>query len=195
MSELGQQSFIAQPNPEGGPYPRHQPLLKGPVMSRNKMMVAALAATALMAIPSSASAADKNIVQIASGDKNFSTLVSLVKKAGLAKTLSSGEFTVFAPTNAAFKKVPKATLDKLAKDKKLLKSVLTYHAVAGTVKAADVVKLNGKSVKTVNGKKLKIKVSGGNVFLNGSTKVTKTDIEASNGVIHVINKVLIPPTK
>lgn len=163
-------------------------------MSRNKTLVAAFAATSLLAIPSSANAADKNIVQIASGDKNFSTLVSLVKKAGLAKTLSGGEFTVFAPTNAAFKKVPKATLDKLGKDKKLLKSVLTYHAVKGTVMAAEVVKLNGKSVKTVNGKKLKVKVSGGNVFLNTNTKVTKTDIEASNGVIHVINKVLIPPS-
>ena len=152
-------------------------------------------ATAAFALPASAGAADKTIVEIAAGDKNFSTLVSLVKKAGLAKTLSGGEFTVFAPTNAAFKKVPKKTLDALGKDKKLLKSVLLYHAVKGTVKAETVLTLNGKKVKTVNGKSLTVKIAGGNVFLNGSTKVTKTDIEASNGVIHAINKVLIPPSK
>jgi uncharacterized surface protein with fasciclin (FAS1) repeats len=161
----------------------------------HKTLLAAATATVALAMPATAGAADKNIVQIASSDKNFSTLVSLVKKAGLAKTLSGGEFTVFAPTNAAFKKVPKKTLKALGKDKKLLKSVLLYHAVAGTVKAETVVTLNGKSVKTVNGKSIKVKIAGGNVFLNGKTKVTKTDIEAKNGVIHVINKVLLPPKK
>lgn len=159
--------------------------------TRSTLFAGALAAAAL-ALPAQASAADQTIVQIASGDKNFSTLVSLVKKAGLAKTLSGGEFTVFAPTNAAFKKVPAKTLKALAKDKAKLKKVLLYHAVAGKVMAADVVKLDGQKVKTVNGKSLTVKIAGGNVFLNGSTKVTKTDIEASNGVIHVINKVLIP---
>jgi uncharacterized surface protein with fasciclin (FAS1) repeats len=148
------------------------------------------ALVAALLAPAAAPAQSKSIVDIAAGNPKFSTLVSLVKKAGLVDTLSSGEFTVFAPTNAAFKKVPKKTLNALAKDKKKLKAVLTYHVVAGTVKAADVVKL--KKAKTVNGKNVRISVRGGNVFLNKSTKVTQTDIEASNGVIHVINKVLIP---
>ena len=158
-----------------------------------KRIVAGVLPAALVAAllaPAAAPAQSKSIVDIAAGNPKFSTLVSLVKKAGLVDTLSSGEFTVFAPTNAAFKKVPKKTLNALAKDKKKLKAVLTYHVVAGTVKAADVVKL--KKAKTVNGKNVRISVRGGNVFLNKSTKVTQTDIEASNGVIHVINKVLIP---
>ncbi len=163
-------------------------------MTRRTILATLTAATAL-AMPASAGAAEKNIVQIASSDKNFSTLVSLVKKAGLVKTLSGGEFTVMAPTNAAFAKVPKATLTKLGKDKKLLKSVLLYHALEGSVDAATVISLDGKSAKTVNGKSIKIKVKMGSVFLNGSTKVTKTDIMASNGIIHVINKVLLPPSK
>ena len=113
-------------------------------------------------------------------------------KAGLAKTLSGGKWTVFAPTDAAFAKVPKATLAKLGKNPALLKKVLLYHVVKGAVPASKVVTLNGKSVQTAAGVPVKIKVVGGNVFLNGSTKVTKTDVTASNGVIHVINKVLIP---
>ena len=160
-----------------------------------KTILASVTAVAALAMPASAGAADKTIVEIAAGDKNFTTLVSLVKKAGLAKTLSGGEFTVLAPTNAAFAKVPKATLTKLGKDKKLLKSVLLYHTLAGSVDAATVVSLDGKSAKTLNGASIKIKVKMGSVFLNGNTKVTKTDIMASNGIIHVINKVLLPPAK
>ena len=159
---------------------------------KKRILAGALPAAlvAALAVPAAAPAQSKTIVDIAAGNPKFSTLVSLVKKAGLVDTLSSGNYTVFAPTNAAFKKVPKKTLNALAKDKKKLKAVLTYHVVKGTVKAADVVKL--KKAKTVNGKNVRISVRGGNVFLNKSTKVTKTDIEASNGVIHVINKVLIP---
>lgn len=169
-----------------------------------RSLLVAVTATAALAVPAASTAtagtsapsaraagSGQTIVDIAAGDPRFTTLVKLVKKAGLAETLSGeGPFTVFAPTNAAFKKVPAKTLRALSKDTDKLKAVLTYHVVAGEVKAADVVKL--KSAKTVNGKSIRISVRGGNVFLNRSTKVTKTDIDASNGVVHVINKVLIP---
>jgi len=138
----------------------------------------------------------KDIVATAVAAGQFKTLASLLTSAGLVKTLQGkGPFTVFAPTDAAFAKVPKATLAKLGKDKALLKSVLLYHVVKGKVPASTVVTLNGKSAKTVNGASVKITVKGGKVYLNGSTLVTKTDIKASNGIIHVINKVLLPPAK
>jgi uncharacterized surface protein with fasciclin (FAS1) repeats len=155
--------------------------------------IVATAGTAAAKPPAADAAASKTIVGVAAGDPQFSTLVKLVKSAGLVDTLSSGSWTVFAPTNAAFAKVPKSTLNALAKDKAKLKAVLTYHVVKGKVPASKVVKL--KSAKTVNGASVKISVRGKNVFLNGSTKVTKTDIKASNGIIHVINKVLLPPSK
>lgn len=142
--------------------------------------------------PAADAAASKTIVGVAAGDPQFSTLVKLVKSAGLATTLSKGSYTVFAPTNAAFAKVPKSTLTALGKDKAKLKAVLLYHVVKGRVPASKVVKL--KSAKTLNGASVRIKVKGGSVYLNGSTKVTKTDIKASNGIIHVINKVLLPPS-
>jgi transforming growth factor-beta-induced protein len=150
---------------------------------------AAAATTTTVAAP-----AAKSIVDIAAGNPDFSTLVTAVKAAGLVDTLNSaGPFTVFAPTNAAFAKLPKATLDALLADKKALTDVLTYHVVSGKVLAADVVKLDGKSAKTVNGAEVKIGVSGGKVTLNGNVNVTATDITASNGVIHVIDTVLLPP--
>ena len=134
------------------------------------------------------------IVDVAVKDGRFTTLVAALKAANLDKTLTgAGPFTVFAPTDAAFAKVPKSTLAKLGKDKALLKSVLLYHVVSGKVPASTVVTLNGKTAKTVNGAPVKISVKGGKVYLNGSTQVTKTDVMASNGVIHVINKVLLPP--
>ena len=157
------------------------------------------AAALLTAGPASASthAAPKatgNIVQVASGAPQFSTLVSLIKKAGLVKTLSGkGPFTVMAPTNAAFAKVPKATLNAIAADKATLTKVLTYHVIAGKAPAAKVVTLSGKTAKTVEGSTIAIAVKGGKVYLNGTTQVTKTDIPASNGVIHQINGVLLPP--
>lgn len=162
----------------------------------HRILLAVVACTALV-MPAGASAstgsaapADGTIVDVAAANPQFSTLVSLVKKAGLVNTLSSGEYTVFAPTNAAFRKVPKRTLDALAKNPAKLKAVLTYHVVAGAVPASDVVGL--ERAKTVNGKSVRISVRGRNVFLNRSTKVTKTDIRASNGIVHVINRVLIP---
>jgi uncharacterized surface protein with fasciclin (FAS1) repeats len=137
-------------------------------------------------------AASKDIVQTAVAAGQFKTLVALVKKAGLAGALSgNGKLTVFAPTDAAFKKVPKATLAKLGRDRQLLKSVLLYHVAKGNVTAAKVVRL--KSAPTLNGSRVRIAVRNGMVYLNGNSRVTKTDIGASNGTIHVINRVLVPP--
>ena len=117
----------------------------------------------------------------------------LVKKAGLAGALSgTGKLTVFAPTNAAFAKVPKSTLAALATDKAKLRAVLTYHVVRGAVPASTVLTLNGKSVKTLNGAAVKVRITGGaktSVYVNNA-KVVKADVPASNGVIHVINAVL-----
>ena len=122
-----------------------------------KRIITTVAATALLAAPAAAlghgsQAAERpNIVELAASNPQFSTLVGLVKKAGLVGALSApGPVTVFAPTNAAFAKVPKATLDKLAADKKLLRSVLTYHVVKGAVPASKVVTLNGKKVTTLD---------------------------------------------
>ena len=155
------------------------------------LVFAVPAASASPASPASP-AASKSIVQVAAGNPQFSTLASLIKKAGLVSALSAkSKLTVFAPTNAAFAKLPKATLKKVQSDKKLLTSILTYHVVKGAVPASEVVKLNGKSVKTLNGKSVKIAVKSGKVYVNKS-QVTKTDVKASNGVVHVINQVLIP---
>ncbi len=146
-------------------------------------------------VPSeAASGADeptKDIVDTAVGADQFKTLVTAVKAAELVETLKGeGPFTVFAPTDEAFKKVPKETLEALLKDKKALASVLTYHVVPGKVMAADVVKL--ESAKTVQGQTVKIVVKDGKVTINGAN-VVKTDIVCKNGVIHVIDAVLLPP--
>ena len=159
-------------------------------------LAVALVAIAAVVAPATASkqASDMDIVETAVAAGQFETLASLLTEAGLVETLQgAGPFTVFAPTDAAFAKVPKKTLDALAKNPALLKQVLLYHVVAGNVPAADVVKLNGQIVKTVSGLPVGIKIAGKNVFLNGSTKVITPDVEASNGTIHVINKVLLPP--
>ena len=134
----------------------------------------------------------QNIVKTAIAAGQFKTLASLLQTSGLAKTLQTGTWTVFAPTDAAFAKVPKATLTKLGSNPALLKKVLLYHVVKGGVPASTVVTLNGKSVGTMSGSKVQIKIVGGNVFLNRLTKVTTADVIASNGYIHIINKVLIP---
>jgi uncharacterized surface protein with fasciclin (FAS1) repeats len=146
----------------------------------------------------------KNIVALAQGNADLSTLVAAVTAAGLGETLSGkGPFTVFAPTNAAFAKVDKATLDGLlkpeAKDK--LGAILKYHVVAGNVKAADVVKMikDGKgtaTIKTVAGGSLKASMDGDKVVLTdakgGKSTITATDIAASNGVVHTIDTVVMP---
>ena len=133
---------------------------------------------------------EKNLVQTAIAAGQFKTLASLLTKAGLATTLEGkGPFTVFAPTDAAFAKVPKATLASLAKNKAKLRAVLLYHVVKGNVTAAQAMKLH--SAKTLEGEPVSIRVSGGKVIVGGAT-VVKANVMASNGVIHVINKVLIP---
>ena len=118
--------------------------------------------------------------------------MSLVQKAGLANTLSTGSYTVFAPTNKAFARVPKATLDALAKDPAQLKAVLTYHVAKGRSRRRRSSAARGSRRSTAP--TIRVKVRDGRVFLNGSTRVTKTDIAARNGVIHVIDRVLLPPT-
>jgi len=139
--------------------------------------------------PKTHTAAAKNLVETAIGAGSFNTLVTAVKAAGLVGTLTSpGPFTVFAPTDEAFGKLPKGTVEALLKDIPKLKSILTYHVVAGKVMAADVVKL--RSAKTVQGTALSVDASKG-VKIGGANVLT-TDIETSNGVIHVIDTVLIP---
>jgi uncharacterized surface protein with fasciclin (FAS1) repeats len=138
----------------------------------------------------------KDIVDTAVSAKIFGTLVAAVQAGGLESVLrSKGPFTVFAPTDEAFKKLPAGTVASLLKpeNKDLLISILKYHVVSGKVMASDVVKVS--SAKTVQGAMVGIEVKNGGVFLNGTTKVVKTDIEASNGVIHVIDTVLMPPAK
>jgi uncharacterized surface protein with fasciclin (FAS1) repeats len=129
------------------------------------------------------------IVDVAVKDGRFTTLVAAVKAAGLVETLSGkGPFTVFAPNDAAFAKLPKGTVESLLKDIPKLKSILTYHVVAGRVMAADVVKLT--SAKTVQGQLVTIDAKNG-VSISGA-KVLTTDIAADNGVIHVIDTVILP---
>jgi transforming growth factor-beta-induced protein len=137
-------------------------------------------------------AATKDIVDTAVGAGSFNTLVQAVQAAGLVETLKGpGPFTVFAPTDAAFAKLPQGTLESLLADPAKLRDVLTYHVVSGKVQAADVVKLT--SAKTVQGGNVSIAVTGSTVRLNGTSTVTQTDIQATNGVIHVIDTVLLPP--
>jgi uncharacterized surface protein with fasciclin (FAS1) repeats len=133
----------------------------------------------------------KDIVAVAASNGSFNTLVAAVKAAGLVETLQGpGPFTVFAPTDEAFAKLPKGTVEDLLKpeNKAKLVSILTYHVVAGKVMAADVKTMKAK---TVNGQSLDVKVSGGAVTVD-KAKVVKTDVAASNGVIHVIDSVVLP---
>ena len=144
---------------------------------------------------SSAHAAEKDIVDTAVSAGQFKTLATALTAAGLVDTLKGpGPFTVFAPTDAAFAKLPAGTVETLLKpeSKAKLTAILTYHVVAGKVMAADVAKM--KSAKTVNGAALQVKVDGGRVLINDA-KVSTADIVASNGVIHVIDTVLLPPAK
>ncbi len=161
-----------------------------PATSSSSSAAAAATTTATTMSASSASMGAKNIVETAVAAGEFKTLVSLVKAAGLAGALSGpGPLTVFAPTDAAFAKVPKATLTELAHNVAKLKAVLLYHVVKGDVTAAQVEQL--KSAKTLEGSSVAIHVTGGKVYVNNA-QVTKANVTTSNGVIHVINTVLIP---
>lgn len=134
------------------------------------------------------------IVEVVTSDKQFKTLAKAVEAAGLVDTLKGdGPFTVFAPTDEAFAKLPKGTLEELLKpeNKDKLTNILTYHVTPGKVLAEDVVKLNGKEVKMANGKTAKVEVKGKEVCIDGA-KVKVTDIVTKNGVIHVIDAVMTP---
>lgn len=156
--------------------------------------LAALSAVAVLAgSTTAADSATKDIVDTAVAAGSFQTLVKAVQAADLVATLKSpGPFTVFAPTDEAFAALPKEKLEALLKDKAALTAVLTYHVVPGKVPAADVVKVS--SVKTVQGQPLSISTKGNEVHVNGA-KVVKADIPCTNGVIHVIDSVVLPPTE
>ena len=157
------------------------------------LIIAAVAAIGLATSAPDVRAMEKNIVETAVDAGKFTTLAKALSESGLVDTLEGkGPFTVFAPTDEAFAKLPAGTVESLLKpeNKDKLVAILTYHVVPGEVKAADVVKLN--EAKTVNGKMVSVKANGGTVMINNS-KVTATDIVASNGVIHVIDSVLLPP--
>ena len=161
------------------------------MLKRLMVIVAVVAALAIPASAATAAGGGKNIVETAAGSKQFSTLVTLVKKAGLVGTLSGkGPYTVFAPTNAAFAKVPKKTLNELLENKSMLRKVLLYHVLPGKVPASKVVTL--ESAKTAEGASVQFSVRGKSAFVNES-KIIKTDIRCSNGIVHAINAVLIPP--
>lgn len=151
------------------------------------------------ALPTEARAQAKNIVEIAAGDARFSTLVSLVTEAGLVETLKgTGPFTVFAPTNDAFAKVDAKTLAALKADKALLTRVLTFHVVPGTFKAADVMKAKDAggyvTVPTAAKESLKLHVAGDKIHVGDKfANVIVGDIVASNGVIHAVDAVILPP--
>ena len=142
-----------------------------------------------LTLPVQAASSKVDIVDTAVAAGSFKTLVKAIQAAGLVETLKGeGPFTVFAPTDEAFAKLPAGTLDALLKDKAKLQAVLTYHVVSGRVMASDVTKLS--SAKTVQGQSLSIDTSKG--VKVGTANVVKTDVLASNGVIHVIDSVLIP---
>jgi uncharacterized surface protein with fasciclin (FAS1) repeats len=153
-----------------------------------------LAALALLLLGSSAvRAQEQDIVETAKGAGQFKTLLTAVEAAGLVEALKGpGPLTVFAPTDDAFKKVPADQLQALLKDKEKLKAVLTYHVVSGNVASSEAAKLD--KAKTLQGKELMINARDGGVMINGA-KVIKADIKAKNGVIHVIDAVLLPPEK
>lgn len=155
---------------------------------RNGLFVLAL--TILIGGGIAFASADKDIVDTAVDAGQFNTLVAAVQAAGLVDVLKGeGPFTVFAPTDEAFAKLPAGTVEALLQDKEKLAAILTYHVVAGKVMAADVVKLS--SARTVNGQDVSIMVHGDSVMINDAT-VLATDIETTNGVIHVIDTVILP---
>jgi uncharacterized surface protein with fasciclin (FAS1) repeats len=164
-------------------------------MNRLKFVVALTVALALSTFAGSAKAANADIVDIAASAGSFNTLVAAVKAAGLVDTLKGeGPFTVFAPTDEAFAKLPAGTVEELLKpeNRGKLTAILTYHVVPGRVTASQVVNLT--EAKTVQGQSVKIAVRDGNVMVDGA-KVVKTDIMGSNGVIHVIDSVILPSAK
>jgi uncharacterized surface protein with fasciclin (FAS1) repeats len=162
---------------------------------RTILSVSAVTAVVLWAVTAGTAAQttpapSANIVETAASAGRFETLTTLLKRARLVRALEGrGPYTVFAPTDAAFARVPKGTLARLARNRAKLRSVLTYHVARGRLTAAKLTRR--RSVTTLNGQRLAIRVRGDNVFVGGARVVTP-NVAASNGVIHVINKVLIP---
>ena len=162
------------------------------LIKRISTMLVLLALVASSTLYAGKKSYSKDIVDIAAGSNDFTTLVAAVKAAGLVDTLKGdGPFTVFAPTNEAFAKLPEGTVENLLKpeNRDQLVSILTYHVVAGKVLASDVVKLD--EATTVQGQTASVTVSDSGVMID-SANVVKTDIKASNGVIHVIDSVILP---
>jgi uncharacterized surface protein with fasciclin (FAS1) repeats len=157
-------------------------------MKRRSWLLGLLA----LSLAGCASMQPKNVPEVIAADPELSTLSKLISDAGLTQTLAgTGPFTVFAPTNAAFKNVPAKTMDELAKNKELLSQVLTFHVVPAKAMAADVKQGN---VKSVNGANLAMSKAGNYVTVEDAV-VTKADLTATNGVVHVIDRVLLPPKR
>ncbi len=155
-----------------------------------KLMLALAATTALAAAPAIAMNDEKTIVETAVEAGSFTTLVAAVEAAGLVETLSGeGPFTVFAPTDEAFAALPEGTVEGLLENPEALASILTYHVVAGSVMSGDL--SDGMMATTVNGSDITISIADGVVMINDAT-VAAADIETSNGVIHVIDSVILP---
>lgn len=167
------------------------------IMCRSNSLVAAMLVAAVVSLSACSSvgvaSAPANVVAAASATPELTTFNKLVQQAGLTSTLEgAGPVTVFAPTDEAFKAVPAATLDKLAKDAELLKSVLTYHVIPGAIKSSDV---NGTTLMgTLNGAKATVAKAGDFVTVDEAL-VTKADIITGNGVLHIVDRVLMPPKK
>jgi uncharacterized surface protein with fasciclin (FAS1) repeats len=166
-------------------------------MTKDKMTKSEMSGETTVMVGGAAMFPSKNIVQNAVNSKDHTTLVAAVKAAGLAETLSSkGPFTVFAPTNAAFARLPAGTVDTLVKpeNKAALTKILTYHVVAGKMNASSLT--DGKKLTTVEGETLTVKHDGGKVWIidakGGTSAVTIADVNQSNGVIHVVDTVLMP---
>lgn len=165
-----------------------------PIAAVTSMAITSMAiATLAMTIPSAAWAQGVDIVETAKAAGTFKTFEKAVAEAGLTETLKgAGPFTVFIPTDDAFAKLPPGKLAALMKDKSALKEVLLFHVVTGSVMAADIAKLNGKSKKTAEGSDARITMQGSGIQVNNAN-IIKSDILASNGVIHVIDAVMLPP--
>ena len=173
--------------------------LTAPVQAQDKMTKSEMSGEKTVMVGGAPMYPTKNIVENAVNSKDHTTLVAAVKAAGLVDTLASkGPFTVFAPTNAAFGKLPAGTVDSLVKpeNKATLTKILTYHVVPGKLAAADLT--DGKKLKTVEGEMLTVKLDGKKVWIvdakGGTSAVTIPDVNQSNGVIHVVDTVLMPAT-
>lgn len=160
---------------------------------RKQFLPYVAAAVVSMALPALSQAQSGDLVATAAGVGNLNTFAKALAEAGLVETLKGpGPFTVFAPTDEAFAKLPPGKLASLMKDKSALKEVLLFHVVTGSLSAADIAKLNGKSKKTAEGGDAKIVTSGTGIMINNA-RVLKSDIMATNGVIHTIDAVMLPP--